>query len=339
VIHDIIRNPVYKGKRRWNNDEVPVPPIISDELWQDVNDNLVDNKKKVGKREEYHYLLNGLIFCEDCKSEFRGKKRLKGSDNAYKCKGKSRHGINCNSRGISLPKFETFIIKHLFKSKDLQEFLSGLAENKSQTDNFLAKLNKEKSDLAKNKIIEKRAYDLLFDPDFKDDTTVKDRLMLVKKKIREQEVSITFLENKLIERDKTNRKKRIQNIIGEYKLTSGFDETKKLIHSLIKKITIKHVIREDTKTGNFIIQIEYKGFDESSIFITDWQALKWYWMSHFRSQAITKEDMDEDTELLKYFIKASGKRIKIPSDFIGFKVGSVESEIIELDKKELINFD
>ncbi len=102
VIHDIIKNPMYKGIRFWNGEPVPVPAILSEEYWQEVNDNLQNNKKKVGKREEYHYLLNGLVFCADCASEFRGKKRLKGRDSAYKCKGKKNPNVTCNSRGISI---------------------------------------------------------------------------------------------------------------------------------------------------------------------------------------------------------------------------------------------
>lgn len=112
VISDMLKNKMYKGIREWNRHEdiitfddgkqikkkVPVeliisndiPVIIKPKLWDAVNANLAENKKNVGRKETYRYLLNGLLFCGHCKNEILGKKRLKGNDNAYKCKGSVR---------------------------------------------------------------------------------------------------------------------------------------------------------------------------------------------------------------------------------------------------------
>jgi DNA invertase Pin-like site-specific DNA recombinase len=83
VISDMIRNPIYKGTRIWKMYEtIPeyvdgksrkkkrlvdqiitkdlVPPIINEELWDKVQLNLLKNKKNVGPKDYYHYLLNGL---------------------------------------------------------------------------------------------------------------------------------------------------------------------------------------------------------------------------------------------------------------------------------------
>lgn len=333
VIHDIIKNTIYKGIRKWNDENVPIPAIFDEDYWQQVNDNLENNKKKVGKREEYQYLLNGIIFCEHCGHEYRGKKRLKGNDNAYKCKGKSKHGITCESRGISLPKIETFIIHHLFISKELEKFLTGLSEEKGELDNLKAKLNKLRKEYERNLLIEKKAYDLLFDPDFAEDSTFKDRLKAIKTKINEQVKSIDLIENKLIAEKSSSRVSRVKNVIGEYKLTSDFTTTKRLIHSLIKTIKIRHEINYELKKGYFYVTIEYRGFDEVSLFMTDWQALKWYWLSHYRARASGDEELSDDKELFKFLTKSDA-----PADFSGFTtLGS--GLIIELNKKELITFD
>ena len=339
VVHDIIRNPIYKGTRNWNGESVPVPALFSEEYWQEVNDNLQNNKKMVGKREEYHYLLNGLIFCGECKSEYRGKKRLKGRDSAYKCKGKRIHNVTCNSRGISIVKMENFIIQHLFISKDLQTYLTGLSENKVETDNLKTKLSREKKELEKLARIEKNAYKHLLDPDFENDDVIKKEIKATKQKIKAKEQTIEILENRLIERDANSRIKRINNTIGKFHLDADFSETKRLIHSLIKRITIQHYLKPNSKGGYFLIKIEYRGFDESSTFMTDWQALKWYWMGHYRSQAITQEDLDEDTEVLRYFADKSGKELKVPEDFTGFESYSAGGTLIQLNPEEFIYFD
>jgi site-specific DNA recombinase len=343
VVHLLLTNQIYKGIRKWNGgeNETKVPAIIDEATWDSVNKNLGENKKNSGKRDEYHYLLNGLVFCGICGKEYRGKKRLKGRDNAYKCKSKLRNAQLCISRALSIPKLETFVIKHLFISKDLQEFLAAQSENRGEADILKKKLAVLKKETETYKKVEKKAYDRLLDPEYEEDEEIKERLRTIKKKIQDHEQNIEIIENKLIERDSKSRVARVNNVIGQYKLTSGFDDTKKLVHSLVKKITIKHNPKENAKGGYFLVQIEYRGFDESITFMTDWNALKWYQMGYYRSRAITKEDMQDDLDLLKYWIKASGKKIEVPKDFVGFEAygGGKGDHIIELSHDELINFD
>ena len=95
------------------------------------------------------------------------------------------------------------------------------------------------------------------------------------------------------------------------------------------------------RVAYFIIHIEYRGFDESITFFTDWNALKWCQIGYYRSRAITKEDLQDDIDLLKYFIKASGKKIEVPKDFAGFEAygGGKGESIIELNPNELVYFD
>lgn len=337
VIHDIIKNPIYKGTRFWNGEPVPVPAILSEEYWQEVNNNLQNNKKKVGKREEYHYLLNGLIFCADCSSEFRGKKRLKGRDSAYKCKGKKNPNITCNSRGISISKLETFIVQHLFVSKDLQKFLAGLSENIEESDILKTKLSREKKEVEKLIRVEKTAYKHLLDPDFEDDEVIKEELKTTKQKIKDKKQTIEILENKLIERDANSRLKRVKNTIGKYRLDAGFDDTKRLVHSLIKKITIHHVKGE--KGGSYIIKIRFKGFDELSVFMTDWEALRWVWISQSRTEEITKAEREEKKAELEERMKLRGEKGSIDASSIEVRESRSLYSVIKLNRDELIHFD
>jgi hypothetical protein len=219
--------------------------------------------------------------------------------------------------------------------------LTGQPENKGETDSLNKKLFVLKKEIETFKRAEKKAYDRLLDPEYEDDEEIKERLRTVKKRIQDNEQNIEIIENKLIERNSKNRITRVNKIIDKYKITTGFDETKALVHSIIKKITIQHNYREDAKGGYFLIKIEYKGFDESITFLTGWNALKWYQIGYYRSRAITKEDLKDDIDLLKYFIKASGKKIEVPKDFVGFEAlgGGKGDSIIELKQDEIIYFD
>ncbi len=338
VVHDILKNTIYKGKRKWNGQYYDVPAIVSNDLWEKVNHNFEKNKKNVGRRTEYKYLLNGLVFCEDCGSEFKGKKRLKGNDNAYKCKGKSRAHINCTSRGISLPKLETFIIKHLFVSKELQRLINKLPTSSGNVTTYEKKLDELYKKLNRNKIIEANIYEQLFDPDYKNDEVIKAKYKQIKSTIRETEENIEAAQQKVAEYNNSQRLIRVNNLIDDYKVDAGFDEIKRLVHSLIKRITIKHVPKE--KSGYYLLNIEYRGFDESTIFMTNWNAFKWYCTNYYRSKAGSKEQLEDDKEMFRSLLKRQGIETDVPDDFEGFEtITSGEDLSIEFSKEDLINFD
>ncbi|MFZ1558510.1 MAG: recombinase family protein, partial [Saprospiraceae bacterium] len=191
VIYDILKNKIYKGVREWNRHEdiveyqdgklvkkkviveqiiAKVPSIVSEDLWERVNLNLEKNKKAVGKKAEYKYLLNGLIFCADCNREFVGKKRLVSGDNAYKCKGKIYPHPSCKiSRGISINKLDSFLIKHLFKSKNLKESLIGIPKDDKGRAGLLQRIGNEKKKLTDFESRLRIARKRLLIPELEDD--------------------------------------------------------------------------------------------------------------------------------------------------------------------------
>ena len=337
VLYDMLKNPIYKGLRKWKDEEVKVPAILEVDLWEKVNKNLTNNKKNVGKREEYHYLLNGLIYCADCGSELRGKKRLKGKDSAYKCKGRS--GDECKSRGINIAKIETFIIHHLLISKDLETYLVNLPSNPETTNVLNAKLVKHQTKLknTENKII--RLRKLLIDDDLEDDEELKNEYIIAKKTKVTIQKTIEIIENEIFESENNVAKSRLQNAIGKYEITASFEETRKLIHSLIEEITLKH--NKLKRGGYFTLEIKYKGFPEYSVFSTSWQAMKWNWISRYRSTGFTDEEVQNEIDSLKWRLKKN--EIEFSDDEFKDYEASERLElglgVLQLKSEDLICFD
>jgi hypothetical protein len=75
------------------------------------------------------------------------------------------------------------------------------------------------------------------------------------------------------------------------------------------------------------------------MFLTNWAALKWYWVSHYRSQALDSQDLEDDHDLEKYLLQMNGGKTKYKSNSKGFETVSMMSEIITLNSKQLVNFD
>ncbi|MGQ3678874.1 recombinase family protein [Tenacibaculum discolor] len=384
VISDILRNKIYKGIREWNRYEdkienvngksvkskikaeliiSQVPNIVEPELWEKVQDNLAVNKINVGKKSHYNYLLNGLITCNHCGRLFVGKRRKTSRDNAYKCKGKVYPNSNCKaSRSINISKLDSFIIKHLFKSKDLKRYLKSLPKPESKHEKIKENLEKEKKVL---KRIEKqldKGYKLLFDEEseFKDDEVVKSRVLVLKEKKEEQIELIDTLEEEFVLSESNFRANRTERLLNEYTEESSFEDIKRIIHSLIENINIKHY-KEEGKMGVFFLNVKYKGYDEVSTFMTNWKANKWCWMSKYRKKSKTNEELEEDREmdiaLLEYYgidkdnidIKGLQKERKLPIgeidkmnpfsiEYQGAEIKEFKYELIELSKDEIIDF-
>lgn len=330
VIHDMIINTCYKGEYRTKYSLVDVPAIVSPEIWEETNDNLQNNKKNVGKKEKYKYLLNGIIYCAKCGKDVVGKRRLINRDNSYKCKGKVYPNALCDLRAISIPNLESFIIKHLFVDKNLKEILINAPNNNKETTRLRLELKNVKKELKDVQRKERIAYDLLFtDDDFKDDKEIKKRITEAKNRKEQLEVQLENLERIIHDREYSSRQERTLKYIKDYTNKISFADLKRLIHGLIESIQVNH-IKEEGRRGNHIIRIKYRDYEEYSTFMTDWRYKKWYWLSRSRIGATNEEELQEDRESQKALYEYIG----VPSNPEELKVYVNSKDDLTAEEKE-----
>lgn len=142
-------------------------------------------------------------------------------------------------------------------------------------------------------------------------------------------------------------------------MDTSFENLKQGVHLLIERMEISHTSKD--KGGEYYIKIKYKGFDEFSLFITDWKALSWVWLSYTRKGALNEVQLNEDREMTKALFankgitlddndieelqKKSGMKLEEiekqdyrSNKFEGSEVTSFFKETVELKKEELLNF-
>ena len=113
----LVRNPVYKGKfaaYRWATDieevmdhntgrikktkrtyerpesewiYVDVPAIVSEELWEEANRIMIENRQMAKRNAKHEYLLTGLLYCAVCNRAWTGQSN--GHDRAGAKRGKT----------------------------------------------------------------------------------------------------------------------------------------------------------------------------------------------------------------------------------------------------------
>jgi DNA invertase Pin-like site-specific DNA recombinase/archaellum component FlaC len=286
VISDILKNPIYKGTRVWrrNEDTIEfdngkkiktkkiveiittenhVPPIVESELWDKVQRNFKNNKKNVGRKEQYNYLLNGIVKCSKCGSEYRGKKRPKGNDNAYKCVNKRYPSAKCTNRGLNIPRLETFIIKLLMFDLKTFKLFKGMPNKVSNFETYSKQLITKQKELDG---ISKRIKNIIFLASNVDENSdmneIKDELTKLSKmkstlidEIQELEKKIKDETSGSFEEQLEAGSKVLEKLTNQLNNISNFDSIKEIVHKLIESISINFDIEE----GKYILEIRLKG--------------------------------------------------------------------------------
>jgi len=289
VISDMLRNPIYKGTRIWKMYEVipeykdgrsnkikrlidqivttnHVPPIIDENTWEKVQLNLKINKKNVGPKDYYHYLLNGLIFCGKCSHEFRGKKRPKGNDFSYKCTNKRYPNALCDNRGINILKLESFVVRLLLIDKKSFLLFKNLPSKPLETEKLIEALERKKKEFENiSKKISKLVRlvtEMDEDGELKEITNELSSLKQRKNRITDE---ISLLEKRLSEESMgtfdeklKNAQKEVLRLSSKLHLPENFEKIKILTRSLIEKITVQYIKESQT----YLINIKLSGKDE-----------------------------------------------------------------------------
>ena len=143
----IIKNTIYKGKRKWGKEFYDCPAILDKDYWQKVNDNLPKNRNNSGKKVEHLYLLKGLLECGKCGRNMYGRKRMDHRGSVYICSSKRYKDDNCGSRGINIAYLENIIFNRFLKG----DRLLTLVKDSLEKDSSNSRVGELKTEIAKLK--------------------------------------------------------------------------------------------------------------------------------------------------------------------------------------------
>ena len=285
TIKDILRNPVYIGKIRWNvrKQEVSTKdgkriksrprnpnsllvdglhkPIIDEETW-----NIVQSKRKLNTPPVPHNNvvkspLAGLVYCAKCgKPMQRRPYTLKQKEPTLIC-----NNSRCDNISSKLYIVEDKIIQALkiwlenYKI-DYEELIS---KNKSIVGITIKdQLNQLKNRLSKEQSKLNKIYDYLEDGTY-DKQEFTERLSIAKSKIKELEDRIEPLQIKQKQEEKANTEKtliipKLQNVLDIYDRLESNEEKNKLLNIIIEKVTYlktEKSIKKSSDPTNFEIHI------------------------------------------------------------------------------------
>ena len=136
---NMLRNRKYMGEYVWNlrkrssvHKQVPhdsseivripngIPAIVSEELFQKVQERLDKNNGKHAKPENRSYLLSSLLFCGTCGFRMYVDRDANGNGKRnyvrynYRCYSKSKGRFDCDTKDIRIDQLDAYITNLLF---------------------------------------------------------------------------------------------------------------------------------------------------------------------------------------------------------------------------------
>lgn len=148
VIRQILKNPIYYGKRNYNGESYDCPAIITEELFMQCKQ---ATSNRTSKRDEVQtYLLKNLMYCGVCGKKYMGKYiDSKKASKVYFCTANIRTKNCCNSAPYLL--YTESVFYNMFLSTDITSYIDNPDEIKTNLESDLQKINIEIETIAKNK--------------------------------------------------------------------------------------------------------------------------------------------------------------------------------------------
>jgi site-specific DNA recombinase len=114
------RNPQFKPKEEWICIPGGVPAIVDEDIFNQVQRRLVENRKCGGRSKAKRiYLLSGLVRCGECGASMYGKSRRDGRHGivylSYECSGKN-FKKNCHNKEIRKEYLENYVLDQVYKN-------------------------------------------------------------------------------------------------------------------------------------------------------------------------------------------------------------------------------
>lgn len=225
-IHDILRNTIYKGERRFKGEILPAPVIIKPSRFDECT-HIMNSKTHRNYLTSYTYLLKDICKCGKCWSNYFAKyKPVEGGDKVYICSSRLR-GNTCGNAGVNISLIESAIYDTLIGSDQILKYLGNTKGIKQQLEGNISKLNQQLKTDEKILVTKRKENERLLDVYLTGDIsktvftskqatnereiqTATERVEQIKKDIRDNDLALSNLTSiktnkKMLETATTNR--------------------------------------------------------------------------------------------------------------------------------------
>jgi len=338
TVKNVLKCQWYVGKRLYQKIEYNVPTIV-DEVKFEKTQKAIEIRKsqRFGDKTKYDYLLRGIIKCHKCSRNYIGRTRPAKLESYYQCSSKRSKYTNCGNGSLNIRKLDTFILKHLFHSKDFINRLEAIQNSNSVVNQLKIDIEtiERKHIKAEAKVVR---YAKLVGDDYNEDKYILKEYDNAKNQLSKLELALRKAKIQYFDATNTEGLVKYKEIYNEFNIDADFETIKSAVHSIIESVTIESN-KDVSDKLYFLVKIIYKGFNDSSMFAVKRPYEKWLCLNETRSTP-TPEEIQDDIDALEFAYgdkKPKGKVFTeddVKQDFYTER----NLEPITVDKSELIDF-
>jgi site-specific DNA recombinase len=250
---------------------IPVPAIISQEVFHQARERLVENKRfSPRNNKKYEYLLSGLLRCQECGYALYGKpaSNSKYKRRYYRCAGQDGHrwtnGRVCAAHPVRVEALDELVWQQtcrLLEQPDLvlKEYAARLQKKQRQQSDFKDLLMKKRREIKQQELEKERLLDL-YQTGRVTLTEIESRLKAIRAKIKKAQDEGTLLEKEA--KEESHRLQLIEQFtdftrrMNTNLSTLSFEERKQIVRLLVEEvmvntstdeITVRHILPLDQK--------------------------------------------------------------------------------------------
>lgn len=247
-----VKKVIHRPKEEWII--VPVPPIVSKDIWQRANDILVKNSQTSSRNGHEKYLLTGLVKCATCGYTYIGQRTLHSNGVItyhYRCstftRGKTiKNAIGCTQGSVGAKGFEAAVWKIVCDVlTDPTPTLEALETLYNNEDNgqIKSQIKYLKDQIEICGYEDKRVIQGYNAGVFTEQEAIEQRL-LIKQKIEKHKELLNSLQERLLTTEEYEAQKiLVLDRTKRYKAmgieeTTDFDEKRRILRTNITKIVL-----------------------------------------------------------------------------------------------------
>jgi len=238
---------------------VPVPAIVSEDLFQRVHERLEENKRfSPRNNKKYDYLLTGLLICQECGYRLYGKPASQSKRNYYRCLGQDgyrwKKGRICSTHPVRVEVLDDLVweqTRQLLEQPELvlQEYSTRVQTKQCRQDEFKTLLTRKKGEGKQLEHEKERLLDL-YQTGRIALTEIESRLKSIRSRIKKVEDECLLLERE--EKEEARRLELIEQFTDftqRMKVnmsTLSFEERKQVVRLLVEEVIVNTKTEEVT---------------------------------------------------------------------------------------------
>jgi len=238
---------------------VPVPAIVSEDLFQRVHERLEENKRfSPRNNKKYDYLLTGLLICQECGYRLYGKPASQSKRNYYRCLGQDgyrwKKGRICSTHPVRVEVLDDLVweqTRQLLEQPELvlQEYSTRVQTKQCRQDEFKTLLTRKKGEGKQLEHEKERLLDL-YQIGRIALTEIESRLKSIRSRIKKVEDECLLLERE--EKEEARRLELIEQFTDftqRMKVnmsTLSFEERKQVVRLLVEEVIVNTKTEEVT---------------------------------------------------------------------------------------------